>query len=141
LEEKVAAPGLESRKHCRGDPLRLPRDNLYPQKLTLTPPTSRGCSVGIVRWRTKGKECIFIIILPCNLVTKRKRILACYSENTGFCCMKPYAEVRVASPSGMLGACFLVLNRVITQRTVAVLPPRQPQIPHRPSVSFLHVYL
>jgi hypothetical protein len=28
----------------------------YPQKLALTSPTSGGCSVGIVRWRTKAAE-------------------------------------------------------------------------------------
>jgi hypothetical protein len=38
----------------RGDPLRWPRDTLYPQKLALTSPTSGGHSVGIVCLRTKG---------------------------------------------------------------------------------------
>jgi hypothetical protein len=38
----------------RGDPLRWPRDTLYPQKLALTSPTSGGRSVGIVRLRTAG---------------------------------------------------------------------------------------
>jgi hypothetical protein len=37
----------------RGDPLRWPRDILYPQKLPLTSPTSGGRSVGIVRLGTK----------------------------------------------------------------------------------------
>jgi hypothetical protein len=37
-----------------GDPLRWPRDTLYPQKLALTSPTSGGRSVGIVRLRTEG---------------------------------------------------------------------------------------
>jgi hypothetical protein len=37
-----------------GDPLRGPRDNLYPQKLALTSTTSGGRSVGIFRLRTKG---------------------------------------------------------------------------------------
>jgi hypothetical protein len=43
--------GLENR-----DPLRWPRDTLYPQKLALTSPTSGGRSVGIVRFRTKTTE-------------------------------------------------------------------------------------
>jgi hypothetical protein len=38
----------------RGDPLRWPRDVLYPQKLALTSPTSGGRLVGIVRLRTKS---------------------------------------------------------------------------------------
>jgi hypothetical protein len=50
--------GLKSRKNGRGDPLRLPRDTLYAQKLALTWPT-KGCrSVGIVRSRTKATELI-----------------------------------------------------------------------------------
>jgi hypothetical protein len=44
----------ENRINERGDPLRWPRDTLYPQKLALTSPTSGGRSVGIVRLRTKG---------------------------------------------------------------------------------------
>jgi hypothetical protein len=48
--------GLESREYGRGDPLRLPHDTLYPQKLALTSPTSGGRSVGIVRSRTKVTE-------------------------------------------------------------------------------------
>jgi hypothetical protein len=39
-----------------GDPLRWPRDILYPQKLALTSPTSGGRSVGIVRLRTKSTQ-------------------------------------------------------------------------------------
>jgi hypothetical protein len=49
-------PGLENPKYGRGDPLRSPRDTLYPQKLTLTPPTRGGRSVGMVRSRTKATE-------------------------------------------------------------------------------------
>jgi hypothetical protein len=42
----------------REDPLRWPRDTLYPQKLALTSPTSGRRSVDIVRSRTKAKECV-----------------------------------------------------------------------------------
>jgi hypothetical protein len=49
---KSSDSGLESREIRRGDPLRSPRDILYPQNLTLTSPTSGGCSVGTVRSRT-----------------------------------------------------------------------------------------
>jgi hypothetical protein len=45
----------------RGDSLRCPRDTLYPQKLTLTSPTSGGRSVGIVRLRTKATEFLFFV--------------------------------------------------------------------------------
>jgi hypothetical protein len=52
LNEKVAAPVLKAEINGRGDPLRLPRNTLYPQKLALTSLTSGGRSVGIVRLRT-----------------------------------------------------------------------------------------
>jgi hypothetical protein len=48
--------GLENREYGRGDPLRSPRNTLYPQKLALTSPTCGGRSVGIVRLRTKITE-------------------------------------------------------------------------------------
>jgi hypothetical protein len=48
--------GLEIREYGRGDPLRRPRDTLYPQRFALTSPTSGGRSVGIVRLRTKATE-------------------------------------------------------------------------------------
>jgi hypothetical protein len=54
LEWKSRGPGLETRINGRRDPLRQPRDTLYPQKLALTSPTSDGRSVGIVRLRTKS---------------------------------------------------------------------------------------
>jgi hypothetical protein len=55
LEWKSSDSGQENRINDRGDPLRWPRDTLYPKKLALTSPTSGGRSVGIVRLRTKGQ--------------------------------------------------------------------------------------
>jgi hypothetical protein len=54
LNGKVAAPVLRTDINGRVDPLRWPRDTIYPQKFTLTSPTSDGRSVGIIRLRTKG---------------------------------------------------------------------------------------
>jgi hypothetical protein len=54
LEWKSSGSVQENRINDRGDLLRWPRDILYPQKLALASPTSRGRSVGIVRLRTKG---------------------------------------------------------------------------------------
>jgi hypothetical protein len=48
--------GLENREYGRKDPLRWPRDTLYPQKLAPTSPTSGGRSFGIVRSRTNATE-------------------------------------------------------------------------------------
>jgi hypothetical protein len=53
LNEKVAAPVKKTELTAGGDPLRWPRDTLYPQKLELTSPTSGGRSVGIFRLRNK----------------------------------------------------------------------------------------
>jgi hypothetical protein len=52
LNEKVAAPVLKTEINGRGDPLRWPRDTLYPQKLELASLTSGGRWVGIVRLRS-----------------------------------------------------------------------------------------
>jgi hypothetical protein len=60
LGRNSSASGLENREYGRGDPLRWPRDTPYPQKLSLTSPTSGGCSVGIVRLRTKATEFCFV---------------------------------------------------------------------------------
>jgi hypothetical protein len=53
-EWKSSGSGQENQINDRWKPLRWPRDTLYPQKLALTSPTRGGCSVGIVRLRTKG---------------------------------------------------------------------------------------
>jgi hypothetical protein len=56
LGRNSSRSGLESQEYGRGDPSRLPRGILYPQKLALTWPTSGGHSVGIVRSRTQTME-------------------------------------------------------------------------------------
>jgi hypothetical protein len=76
LERTVAAPVYKTEINGRGDSLRWPRDTLYPQKLTLTSPTSGGRSVGIVRLRIKATEFSFItdIVGPTlNTLLSRRR--------------------------------------------------------------------
>jgi hypothetical protein len=51
--------GLEIREYDHRDPSRWPRGTLYPQKLSLTSPTSGGRSVGILRSRTQAMEFSF----------------------------------------------------------------------------------
>jgi hypothetical protein len=58
LEEKVKAPVYKTEINDRGNPLRWPRDILFPQKLAQSSPTSGGRSVGIVRYRAKATEFI-----------------------------------------------------------------------------------
>jgi hypothetical protein len=56
LGRNSSGSGLENLEYGRGDPLRWPRNTLYPQKLALTSPKSGGRSVGIVLSRTKATE-------------------------------------------------------------------------------------
>jgi hypothetical protein len=54
---------LETLEYGRVDPLRWPRDTLYPQKLALTMPTSGGRLVVIVRSRTKATEFLSVSVV------------------------------------------------------------------------------
>jgi hypothetical protein len=64
LGRNSSSSGLEYQEYSRGDLLRWPRDTLYPQKLTLTSPTSSDCSVSILHSRTKATEFSFLKISP-----------------------------------------------------------------------------
>jgi hypothetical protein len=70
LEWKSSGSGLENRINDRRDPLRWPRDTLYPLKLALTWLKCGGCLVGIVRLRTKGHGVFFfsVCILSCTMM-------------------------------------------------------------------------
>jgi hypothetical protein len=73
LERKSSGSGLEYRKYGRRDPSHWPSDNLYPQKLALTSPTSGDPSVGLVRSRTQTTEFVLFrwtlsIVPHCNQV-------------------------------------------------------------------------
>jgi hypothetical protein len=59
LGRNSSGSGLESREYGRRDPLCWPRNNLYPQKLALTSPTSGGRSVGIVHSMTQATELFY----------------------------------------------------------------------------------
>jgi hypothetical protein len=63
LGRKRSGSGLENREYGRREPQRWPRENLYPQKLALTSPTSSGRSVGTVRSRTQATEYVFVLYL------------------------------------------------------------------------------
>jgi hypothetical protein len=55
-------PVLKTEINGRGDPLRWPRDTLYPQKLALASLTSGGRSVGIVRLRTTSHGVLVLFV-------------------------------------------------------------------------------
>jgi hypothetical protein len=63
LERKSNGFGLESREYSLRDPSLWSRGTFYPQKFTLTSPTSGGRSVGIVRSRTQKTEFLLLLIL------------------------------------------------------------------------------
>jgi hypothetical protein len=69
LERESSGSGMENREYDRRDPSRWPRGTLYPQKLTLTSPTSGGRSVGIVGLRTQATEFQFYFFFFYKLVT------------------------------------------------------------------------
>jgi hypothetical protein len=82
LGRNSSGSGLENREFGSGDPLRWPRDTLYPQKLALTSPTSGGHSVGIVRLRTKVTKfvCFVYTTRPVRLILLTSIILTTFYE-------------------------------------------------------------
>jgi hypothetical protein len=56
LERESRGSGPENREYGRSDSSRRLRGTLNPQKLALTPPTSGGRSLGIVRSHTQATE-------------------------------------------------------------------------------------
>jgi ribosomal protein L37E len=62
--QKRSGSCLENREYGRRDPSRWPRGTLYPQKLSITSPTSGGRSVGIVRSRTQTMEVFLFHKIP-----------------------------------------------------------------------------
>jgi hypothetical protein len=84
--------GLENREY-RGDPLRWPRDTLYPQKLALTTTTSGGRSVGIIHLQTKTTEfvcCLLELSLTKTKLTKLRGFSpqANYTERATAACRR-----------------------------------------------------
>jgi hypothetical protein len=74
LGRKAAAPVQKTEINGHGDPLRWPRDTLYPLKLALNSPTSGGRSVGIVRWRTNTWDFSFSFVYSnCYVLTHQAR--------------------------------------------------------------------
>jgi hypothetical protein len=62
--EKNSGSGLEIQEYDFRDPLCCPRNTLYPQKWTLTSPSSGSHLPGIVSSQTKATEfvCLFFVI-------------------------------------------------------------------------------
>jgi hypothetical protein len=58
LGRNSSGSSVEIREYGCRDPSWWPRGTLYPQKLTLTPMTSGGRSVGIIRLRTNATKSV-----------------------------------------------------------------------------------
>jgi hypothetical protein len=75
LGRKSSGSGLEIREYRRGDPLRRPRDTLYPQKSALTSPTNKGGSVGIVCSPAQASEFVVFVCLSPSQAVKAYRVV------------------------------------------------------------------
>jgi hypothetical protein len=64
LGRNCSGSGLESQEYSTGDPLSWPHDTLYPQKLTLTLPTSYSRLVSIVR---SWPQSLFVWFFFCTM--------------------------------------------------------------------------
>jgi hypothetical protein len=73
----------EIREYDHGDPLRLPRNTLYAQKLAVTSPTSGGSSVGVVR-SDSGHGVCFVLLIYSTL--QYRRISLSVVRQNQFCC-------------------------------------------------------
>jgi hypothetical protein len=88
--------GLKSREYGRGDPLRWPRDTLYPQ-LVLTSPTSGCRSVGIVRSRTQATEFVLFVRIPKWERTERRLEPSSFLHTRRPTCCSPYCRKKLIS--------------------------------------------
>jgi hypothetical protein len=86
LGRNSSGSSMESREYSRGDSLLWPRDALYPQKLALTSPTSRGHSVCIVHSRTKAMEFSLVLeaVKPDHIHVTRSKVPCCALINMVF---------------------------------------------------------
>jgi hypothetical protein len=99
-------PGLESREYGRRDPFRWPRNTLYPQKLTLTSPTSH--SVGVVRLRTQATGFLKETYAKIRMYTPSGRFLLAFPTRTLHVFLispeRSHLQVRAISWQVMFGA-------------------------------------
>jgi hypothetical protein len=93
LGRKCSGPGLENRDYGCRDPPRWPRNTLYPQKLILTLPTSRGCMVGIVHSLTKARE----LLLFCHVANIMSAMMKKKMPVTTVACNMTYGQIQVLS--------------------------------------------
>jgi hypothetical protein len=79
----------------RKDPLCWPHNTLYPQKFTLTSPTSGGRSVGIVRSRTKATW--FVICLFLFFKWQQSRSCYCLTSKVRVSCLcnRPWRPIEL----------------------------------------------
>jgi hypothetical protein len=90
-----------------GGPLRWPRDTLYPQKLSLTSPTSGGRSVGIVFLRTKATE--FTFYQSTDIMVTLQWLSFLKYLNYSFICILGICHSKLAFGFSLIGYDTIVL--------------------------------
>jgi hypothetical protein len=91
LGRKSSGSGLDSREYGRGDPLRCPRDILYPQTLVLTSVKNCGRSVGIARSWIKTTE--FLVLFIVYIVYgEEKRASSSYSDVRAYVIIRNFLD-------------------------------------------------
>jgi hypothetical protein len=103
LGRKSSGSGLQNREYGRRDPSRRPRDNLSPQKLALTLPTSSGLSVCIVRSRTQATEIAGLVSSP-QPVASGSSIYVLLSSYTASRTSRCFHVVMLVCPTGAVSS-------------------------------------
>jgi hypothetical protein len=86
----ILSSGLENRGYSRRDPSRWPRGTFYPQKLSITSPTSCSRTVGIVRLRAHATEfSFFFSFFILSSICRTKSFLSIFEKIIRFqaCCL------------------------------------------------------
>jgi hypothetical protein len=104
LENRDSAVGIRRADHATPN---------YPQNFALTSPTSGGCSVGIVRWRTKATE---LLVFITNLAWCSLRMIIYLQIGAIFWVGKPTAEQLVLGLFWRRICCWKTENMYIVRQ-------------------------
>jgi hypothetical protein len=109
----------------RGDPLRWPRDTLYPQKLALTSPTCGCRSVGIVRLQTIATEFSLVCV---HWYTSKYNSASCMLH-AGLL-LGLFSDTKYGSDMLLWNAGFLTQDYVELHPRIFQSPLWKPEIEH-----------
>jgi hypothetical protein len=118
-------PVLKTEINGPGDPLRWPRDTLYPQKLALASLTSGGCSVGIVRLRTTTHGVFSFSTCTKTMDTKQTRLTTTFKGKTSFYTLGSEVGIRAGRPKGRSSSSDRAKNFLFSTSSRPALGPTQ----------------